>query len=439
MKIHLTTLGCPKNLVDSEHLLGGLQGDSVEFVADPTDADTIILNTCGFIQGAKEESIDAILQAISLKKEGTCSRVFVTGCLSQRYPDELQQELPEVDGFYGNRDMNQILRELTSELDLRREILGERLLATPSHYAYLKISEGCENPCTFCSIPGIRGAFKSRPLEALAEEAGALARKGVRELILIAQDSTVYGRDLYDQSRLVELLASLSEIDELKWIRLLYTYPAHFSEELIGILSEKKDVLKYVDMPVQHASNRLLQRMARKTTREAMLNIVESLRKNNPEVALRSTVISGFPGESEADHEELCDFLEEARFDRLGVFAYSPEEDTPAFVFSGAVPEHVVQERLAQITDIQNQISWEKNEALVGKTLEVVIDEFDDATGTYLARTHYDCPEIDNSVSVRATALAPGQFCEVKVTGCSDYSLDAEFVSEKKPTMKSPG
>ena len=428
MKVNLTTLGCPKNLVDSEFLLGGLKGDGVELVDDPLQADAIILNTCGFIQAAKEESIEAILQAVQLKNNGACRKVFVTGCLSQRYREELAREIPEVDGFYGNRDLRTVLRQLALALDLKRELLGERHLTTPSHFAYLKISEGCENPCTFCSIPAIRGPFKSRPLEALVQEARRLAEQGVRELILIGQDTTVYGRDLYGETRLIPLLKELVQIDEIKWLRLLYTYPAHFSDELIDFLADHPKI-NYVDMPIQHVSDRLLRQMARKVTRARIEAILERLRANHPDIALRTSLIVGFPGETDADHFELVEFLEQVRFERLGLFTYSREEDTPAYHFRNQVPEHVKHERWAELNDVQSQISLEKNQELVGTTREVLVDEFDPESGVALARSSWDCPEIDNSVILREQ-VEQGRFCRVQIVGCSDYDLDGTLVGD---------
>ncbi len=426
MKINLTTLGCPKNLVDSEFLLGGLKGENVEFVDNPLDAETIILNTCGFIQGAKEESIDAIWEAVELKKQGKCKRVYVTGCLSQRYPDALKKEIPQVDGFYGNRDISRIVQELTEKLDLKREILGERLLTTPRHFAYLKISEGCENPCTFCSIPGIRGNFKSRTIESLVEEAEMLADRGVQELIIIAQDTTIYGVDIYGKKQLVPLLDKLSSIKRIKWIRLLYTYPAHFSDDIIEIIIDKKDVINYVDMPVQHVSNRLLKNMARKTTRKDMETIIKKLRQGNPEIALRSTFIVGFPGETEDDHRELVDFMEDIHFERLGLFAYSHEEDTPSYNFPNQVPDHIIQERLAELNDIQTEISSRFNESLINKRLTVLVDGFDKEEEAFAGRTIYDCPEIDNSVFIKSAGLTPGDFIDAKIIDCNEYNLFAK-------------
>jgi len=423
MKINLTTLGCPKNIVDSEILLGGLHGADVEFVGDPTEAETIILNTCGFIQGAKEESIDAILQAVELKKGGKCKHVFVTGCLSQRYSDELQHEIPEVDGYYGNRDLKKIVQELAQRLDLRREILGDRVLTTPTHYAYLKISEGCENPCTFCSIPGIRGRFRSRPLEELTDEAERLAERGVQELIIVAQDTTIYGQDLYGEKKLVQLIDELTGIQEFRWIRLLYTYPAHFGDDLIEIIADKSEVVNYVDMPIQHISNELLRKMARKVDRRKIEHIVNKLRSLSPSLALRSTFIVGFPGETEEHHEELCQFLNEIRFERLGLFAFSREEDTPAYDFANQVENHIVQERLAELNDLQHQVSLDLNEKRLNHIETVIIESYDPNNGTYLGRTQRDCPEIDNTVVVEGRRLTIGEFYQVRIMACAAFEL----------------
>ncbi|NIR51169.1 30S ribosomal protein S12 methylthiotransferase RimO [candidate division KSB1 bacterium] len=425
MKINLTTLGCPKNLVDSEILLGGLRGKGIEMVENPREADTIILNTCGFIQGAKEESIEAILEAVELKRAGRCRNVFVTGCLSQRYQRELAQEIPEVDGFYGNRDMIRILRDLTQRLDLKRELLGDRHLATPKHYAYLKISEGCENPCTFCSIPAIRGNFRSRSIEALVDEAEILASKGVQELILIAQDSTIYGQDLHGKKQLVPLLDGLTQIREFKWIRLLYTYPAHFDDELLEFLSTA-DKINYVDLPIQHISDRILKLMARKVKRQDIERIVKRLRTDNPKMAIRTTLIVGFPGETEEEYLELSDFLEQVRFERVGLFTYSHEENTPAYHFPNQIPEEVKHLRWAALNDILNQISFERNLGLIGATENVLIDGYDDDLRKSVGRTAWDCPEIDNTVYLDEK-LEPGEFYTVKIIGCADYDLSGSL------------
>lgn len=435
MKINLTTLGCPKNIVDSEVLLGGLKGEGVQLVENPLDAETIILNTCGFIQGAKEESVEAILEAVELKKQGSCKRVFVTGCLSQRYHHDLLREIPEVDGYYGNRDMVEILRELLGQLDLKREHLGERSLTTPGHYAYLKISEGCENPCTFCAIPGIRGPFKSRSVEALVDEATMIAENGVKELIIVAQDTTIYGMDLYGEKRLVPLLDQLTQIEGLKWIRLLYTFPAHFSEDLIEIISDKKDIINYVDMPIQHISDRMLQRMARKVKRRDIEAILDGLRSSAPEVALRTTLISGFPGETDEEHQELLDFVEQARFERLGLFTYSREEDTPAFHFQEQLSDYVKQQRWAELNDRQNEISAANNQRRLGRKLPVLIESYNGEDGCFVGRSDWDCPEIDNTVAVRAAPhdIKIGDFYDVKITDCDEYDLQG-VLSEARST-----
>lgn len=428
MKINLTTLGCPKNLVDSEVLLGGLKGDGIEIVENPLQAETIILNTCGFIHEAKKESIEAILQAVQLKKHGSCKNLFVTGCLSQRYHQELKNEIPEVDGFYGNRDMVRILRDLVQQLNLRREILGERMLATPKHYAFLKISEGCENPCTFCSIPTIRGKFRSRPIESLVHEAQKLASQGVQELIIVAQDTTIYGYDLYGKKQLVPLLERLSQIQEIKWIRLLYTYPAHFSDDLIEIIAEKDNICNYVDMPIQHISDKILKRMARKVKRRDIEAWIEKLRKKIPDIAVRTSLIVGFPGESEQDFQELAEFIETVRFERLGLFAYSREENTPAYHFPEQVPNHVKQERWTELNDIQSEISYQFNQRLIGATKDVLVDEYSADLEAYVGRTSWDCPEIDNTLNIKEQKLDTGKFYRVKITECTECELWGEIV-----------
>ncbi|MFQ5822447.1 MAG: 30S ribosomal protein S12 methylthiotransferase RimO [bacterium] len=427
MKINLITIGCPKNLVDSEVLLGGLKGEGIEIIENPLEADTIILNTCGFIQQAKEESIEAIIQALELKKQGNCQKVFVTGCLSQRYYQEMRKEIPEVDGFFGNRDLAKILKKLTRQLDLKGDILGERMLTTPSHYAYLKISEGCENPCTFCSIPGIRGKFRSRSIESLVDEAQMLVSKGVKELIVVAQDTTMFGQDLYGKKQLVPLLKRLSQIKEIKWIRLLYTYPAHFSDDLIEIISDKHNICNYIDLPIQHISDKLLKKMARKVNRRDIELIIEKLRSKIPEIAIRTSLITGFPGETEQNFQELVEFIKDVRFERLGLFTYSREEYTPAYHFPNQIPDHIKQERWAELNDIQNQISSEINHSLIGSIQEVVIDEFNADLGTYVGRTSWDCPEIDNSVFIDEK-VDLGKFYWVKITNCSDYDLRGKLI-----------
>ena len=320
MKINLITLGCPKNLVDSEVLQGGLQACGVEFVGQPHEAEAVIINTCGFIASAKEESIDTILQAVELKKSGRVRRVFVTGCLSERYAPELRREIPEVDAFYGNRDLPEIVQGIARHLRLKYELLGERALLTPRHYAYLKISEGCEHPCTFCAIPAIRGKFRSTPIPELVHQAEVLAEKGVKELVLVAQDSTQYGLDLDNRQQLPALLQALAAVEGIAWIRLMYAYPHHMNDEIIAALAATPKVAKYLDMPIQHVSNRMLKRMARRVNRADTEDLIERIHRAVPDLVLRTSLIVGFPGETEEDFQELHDFVAAGHFERLGVF-----------------------------------------------------------------------------------------------------------------------
>jgi len=429
-KISLVTLGCPKNLTDSEVLAGGLRSAAVEFVDDPEEAEAIIINTCGFIDAAKQESIDAILSAVKLKQQGRCDQVFVTGCLSQRYGRELAAEIPEVDGFYGNRDLRRIVRDLAHRLDLRTEILGERELLSPRHYAYLKISEGCEHPCTFCAIPGIRGPFQSRPMEDLLAEAERLAQMGVKELILIAQDTTQYGEDLYGDKRLVPLLDRLASIQGIEWIRILYTYPANFTDDLADLIAERPTICNYLDLPIQHISDRLLKRMARRADRAGIERIIDTLRSRVSEIALRTTLIVGFPGETEEDFVELVDFVEQVRFEHLGVFTYSREEGTPSYNFPDQVPEKVKRERWQVLTDLQNEIVEQRNASLVGRALRVLGDGLDEELGVALGRTCWDCPEIDGVVQLDK-AVPAGNFCQIQVVEYVGRDLVGRVVEDE--------
>ncbi|MFQ5630937.1 MAG: 30S ribosomal protein S12 methylthiotransferase RimO, partial [bacterium] len=367
MRVKLVTLGCAKNLVDSEYIAGGLQSSGVEFTDDTEDIDALIINTCGFIESAKEESIDTIFDAVALKKQGKCSKVIVTGCLSQRYGPDLRMEIPELDGIYGNRNLKRIVQEIALQLNLQQELLGERQLLSPRHYAYLKISEGCEHPCTFCAIPGIRGNFQSKPIETLVDESRMLAEKGVKELVLIAQDSTVYGQDIYGEKKLPDLLRALSQVEAIEWIRLMYAYPYSMTDELIATIAETEKVCNYLDMPVQHVSDFMLKRMARRVTGKKQHGLIEKLRRSIPGFALRTSVIVGFPGETAADFAQLYDYVSEGHFDRLGVFVYSQEEDTPAATFPGQVPENIKRERQDLLIQAQDSVTLEKNNALRGK------------------------------------------------------------------------
>jgi ribosomal protein S12 methylthiotransferase len=435
MKINLITLGCPKNIVDSEVLQGGLKSCGVEFVGAPQDAEAVIINTCGFIESAKEESIDTILQAVQLKKRGRIRRVFVTGCLSERYGKELRKEIPEVDGFYGNRDMHKIVAGIARQLRLKYELVGERALLTPKHYAYLKISEGCEHPCTFCAIPAIRGNFRSTPIPELVTQSARLAEKGVKELILIAQDTTQYGLDLNGRQQLPRLLRALCHIDGIEWIRLMYAYPYHVTDEMLEVIAEEPKIVKYLDMPIQHISSRMLKRMARRVDREFTEKLLAKMRKMIPELALRTSVIAGFPGETEEDFQELLDFVAAGNFERLGVFTYSQEENTPASCFPGQIPEEVKRERYDLLMQAQREVAAEWSARQIGHRLRVLIDEIDFSANTYYGRTSWDCPEIDHGVLVRSPLAAIknsgktsdglniGEFLEVEIVEAHDYDL----------------
>lgn len=425
MKINLITLGCPKNIVDSEVLQGGLQACGVEFVNDPASAQAVIINTCGFIESAKEESIDTILQAVQLKKDGQVRQVFVTGCLSERYGSELRKEIPEVDAFYGNRDLHKIVASLAQHLRLKYELVGERALLTPKHYAYLKISEGCEHPCTFCAIPAIRGNFRSTPIPELTAQAQALAQKGVKELILVAQDSTQYGLDLNQQQQLPALLRSLGQIADIEWIRLMYAYPYHMTDEIIAAVAYEPKVVKYVDMPIQHISDRMLKRMARRVGRAFTEDLIDRMHHRIPNLVLRTSLIAGFPGETEEDFQELYDFVCEGKFERMGVFTYSHEEGTPAFQFAEQVPEEAKRERYDLLLQAQREVAAEWNARQVGRELRVLVDEYDEHERAYKGRTAWDCPDIDHTVLVRAPrgGLRVGAFYQIPITAAHDFDL----------------
>ncbi|MCI0697796.1 30S ribosomal protein S12 methylthiotransferase RimO [candidate division KSB1 bacterium] len=435
MKINLITLGCPKNIVDSEFIKGGLKACGVEFVDEANGAEAVIINTCGFIESAKEESIDTILQAVQLKKRGHVRNVYVTGCLSERYGKDLRQEIPEVDGFYGNRDMQQVVAGIARQLRLKYELIGERELLTPKHYAYLKISEGCEHPCTFCAIPAIRGNFRSTPIPDLVAQTARLATQGVKELILVAQDTTQYGLDLNGRQQLPELLHALCRVDGIEWIRLMYAYPYHITDAMLEAVAGEPKIVKYIDMPIQHISSRMLKRMARRVDREFTEKLLEQMRAIIPALALRTSVIVGFPGETEADFQELLDFVAEGNFERLGIFAYSQEENTPAFGFSEQIPEEIKRERYDLLMQAQLQVAAEWSSRQIGRRLRVLIDEFDSSTNAGRGRTAWDCPEIDHTVLVRSSHVSlqslrrnsetpkVGEFCEVEIVEAHDYDL----------------
>ena len=429
-KINIITLGCSKNTVDSEHLAAQLTAMNYKIVfdSDRTDADVVVINTCGFIGDAKQESIDTILRAAQLKSEGKIEELFVVGCLSQRYADELRPELPEVDDFFGVNDWAGIVERLGAKY--RKENETKRELSTPSHYAYLKISEGCNWMCGYCAIPLIRGRHKSVPMESLIAEAEALAESGVRELMVIAQDTTYYGVDIYGERKLAELLERLCRIEKIEWIRLHYAYPTDFPDEVIEVMAREKKICKYLDIPFQHISDNQLAAMKRRHTKEEALTLIKKLRTAIPDIALRTTLLVGYPTESEADFKELVEFVRDTKFDRLGVFAYSEEEGTySATRLSDDVPEQTKQERVDAIMRLQERISLENNAKRIGQKMRVIIDRKEG--DFYIGRSEYDSPEVDQEIIVESFGkrLYRGRFYNVAITDAEDYDLYAEILS----------
>ena len=429
-KINIITLGCSKNTVDSEHLAAQLTAMDYKIVfdSDRTDADVVVINTCGFIGDAKQESIDTILRAAQLKSEGKIEELFVVGCLSQRYADELRPELPEVDDFFGVNDWAGIVERLGAKY--RKENETKRELSTPSHYAYLKISEGCNWMCGYCAIPLIRGRHKSVPMESLIAEAEALAESGVRELMVIAQDTTYYGVDIYGERKLAELLERLCRIEKIEWIRLHYAYPTDFPDEVIEVMAREKKICKYLDIPFQHISDNQLSAMKRRHTKEEALTLIKKLRTAIPDIALRTTLLVGYPTESEADFKELVEFVRDTKFDRLGVFAYSEEERTySATRLSDDVPEQTKQERVDAIMRLQERISLENNAKRIGQKMRVIIDRKEG--DFYIGRSEYDSPEVDQEIIVESFGkrLYRGRFYNVAITDAEDYDLYAEILS----------
>ncbi len=419
------TLGCSKNIVDSEALMSQLKGRyEVTHESTKDDADIVIINTCGFINDAKQESIDTILSFANAKKEGKIKKVYVMGCLSQRYKEELSKEIPEVDGYYGVNDFTPILGELG--IDYKKELLGERMLTTPMHYAYLKIAEGCNRKCSFCAIPLIRGKNISRTIESLVEEAEWLVSKGTKEIILIAQDLTYYGMDLYKKRMLAELLEKLAVIKGLEWIRLHYAYPASFPMNVIEVMKKHSNICKYLDIPLQHISDDILSSMKRNITGAQTIDLIKKIRAKVPEIAIRTTLITGYPGESLKDFNDLKKFVKESRFERMGVFVYSPEENTSAFELKDSIPQKIKQQRLEELMALQQSISAEINQAKVGNTYKVIIDRKE---GEYwVGRTEFDSPEVDNEVlvSVNNKGLKLGNFYNISITKAEDYDLYGE-------------
>jgi ribosomal protein S12 methylthiotransferase len=426
-KVNIITLGCSKNMVDSEVLSGQLVAAdvNVSHESKKLDHNIVVVNTCGFIDKAKEESINTILEQVELKKRGKLDKVYVTGCLSERYKQNLEDEIPEVDAFFGTMELPFLLKKF--DVDYKAELLGERLLSTPNHYAYLKISEGCNRTCSFCAIPLMRGKHISRSIESLVEEATKLVSRGVKEIMLIAQELTYYGLDIYKKRELPKLLHALADIKGLEWIRLHYAYPSKFPMEIINAMKERENICNYLDMPLQHASNKMLKAMKRQITREEMEDIIGEIKYKIPGICLRTTLIAGFPGETTEDVEELKTFLRKIEFDRVGIFTYSHEENTSAYDVIDDVPAEEKERRAQEIMEIQQEISFQKNEEKIGKTFKVIIDKKE--AGRYLGRTEFDSVEVDNEVIVHSkTKLLAGDFVNVKINAAFDYDLEGEVV-----------
>jgi len=423
--LNLISLGCAKNLVDSEILLGGLNKTDVTLTQNPEEADTIVVNTCGFLDIAREESVDTILQAAELKKAGNLKELVVMGCLSERYPDELKKEIPEVDRIFGSNDHRQIVSFLTGKEFAKDDPLFFRSLMTPNHYAYLKIAEGCDNGCSFCSIPLMRGLQKSRTIPAIMDEAERLVSNGTRELLVIAQDSTSYGWDLEIKVYLSDLLRELNTISDLEWIRVHYAHPAHLSQRIIDAMAECDKVCNYLDMPIQHAADTILKSMKRGLGQDGIRNRIHRLRSAIPEIAIRTTLIVGYPGETEDDFNSLRDFVEEMKFDRLGIFTYSEEEGTGAAVLDDNIPRQVKDDRKNLIQEIQHEISLDRNESFVGKTLKVLVDQ--EGENVSVGRTEYDSPEIDNIVHIQGK-VDKGNFVSVRIESANEYELIGSIV-----------
>lgn len=428
-KVNVVTLGCSKNIFDSEVLMAQLKANKfdVEHEAQQDDSEIVIINTCGFIDNAKQESIDTILRYADAKKEGSVHKVYVTGCLSERYREDLEKEIPEVDAFFGTRELPRLLKTLKA--DYKHELVGERLLTTPSHYAYFKIAEGCDRPCSFCAIPLMRGKHVSTPMEDLVTQAKGLAAKGVKELMLIAQDLTYYGLDIYKKRNLAELLEKLSDVEGIEWIKLHYAFPAGFPMDVLKVMNERDNICNYLDIPLQHGSTKMLKAMRRGITREKTEALIAEMRTQVPGIAIRTTLISGYPGETEEDFQEMYDWVERSRFDRLGIFTYSHEENTHAFNVEDDVPEDVKKERADMIMELQSGISYELNQDKIGKTYKVL---FDKVEGDYfIGRTEFDSPEVDNEVLVKKENeyVRLGDFASVKITSADHYDLYGDVVN----------
>lgn len=440
MKILFISLGCDKNLVDTEVMLGLLASRGYEMTDDEQEADIIVINTCCFIHDAKEESIQNILEMAELKKEGKVKALIVTGCLAERYKDEILEEIPEVDEVLGTTAYDKILDAVDAALEGDQEVIlsdidalplpeTKRLVTTGGHFAYLKIAEGCDKHCTYCIIPKVRGNYRSVPMERLVNEARELADQGVKELILVAQETTLYGKDLYGEKSLHKLVRALCNINGIRWIRILYCYPEEITDELIQVMKEEPKVCHYLDLPIQHANDTILKRMGRRTTKQELVDIVEKLRSEIPDICLRTTLITGFPGETAEQHEELMQFVDEMEFDRLGVFTYSPEEDTPAAGMPEQIDEEVKEDRQAEIMELQQEIAFDKAEDMIGREVLVMIEGKVADENAYVGRTYRDAPNVDGLIFINTDEeLLSGDFARVKVTGALDYDLIGELL-----------
>ena len=429
-KVNVVTMGCSKNLYDSEVMMAQLKANKfeVEHESKIGDSSIVIINTCGFIENAKEESINTILDFVDAKKDGLVEKVYVSGCLSERYKDQLEEEIPDVDAYFGTKDLPNILRTLNA--DYKHELVGERLLTTPNHYAYLKIAEGCDRPCSFCAIPLMRGKHRSTPIEDLVTNAKSLAKKGVKEIMLIAQDLTYYGLDLYKKRALAELLKELCKVDGIEWIRLHYAFPAGFPMDVIEVMKQEKKICNYLDIPLQHGSTKVLKAMRRGTTREKTTQLIHDIRSIIPNIAIRTTLIAGYPGESEEDFQEMYDWVEEMKFERLGIFTYSHEENTHAYKFDDDVPPKIKKERADSIMELQSGISYKLNQKKVGIKYRVLIDRAED--NFFIGRSEFDSPEVDNEVLIEKnsnTYCRIGDYVDVKILKADHFDLYAELIN----------
>ena len=429
-KVNVVTMGCSKNLYDSEVMMAQLKANKfeVEHESKIGDSSIVIINTCGFIENAKEESINTILDFVDAKKDGLVEKVYVSGCLSERYKDQLEEEIPDVDAYFGTKDLPNILRTLNA--DYKHELVGERLLTTPNHYAYLKIAEGCDRPCSFCAIPLMRGKHRSTPIEDLVTNAKSLAKKGVKEIMLIAQDLTYYGLDLYKKRALAELLKELCKVNGIEWIRLHYAFPAGFPMDVIEVMKQEKKICNYLDIPLQHGSTKVLKAMRRGTTREKTTQLIHDIRSIIPNIAIRTTLIAGYPGESQEDFQEMYDWVEEMKFERLGIFTYSHEENTHAYKFDDDVPPKIKKERADSIMELQSGISYKLNQKKVGKKYRVLIDRAED--NFFIGRSEFDSPEVDNEVLIEKnsnTYCRIGDYVDVKILKADHFDLYAELIN----------